>query len=57
MVELEKYLILKAENLLNLGGQQFYKISKVLQNAHVVPRNTEGNIVYLYNYIDQDQFY
>ena len=30
MIKLEKYLISKAENLLNLGNQQFYKISKVL---------------------------
>ena len=56
MVELEKYPILKAENPLNLGGQQFYKISEVLQITHVVLRDTEDNIFYLNNYIDWDQF-
>ncbi len=29
MIKLEKYPISRTENLLNLGGQQFYKISKV----------------------------
>ena len=52
MVQLKKYPILKAENPLNLDSQQFYKISEVLQNAHIVPRNTEDNISYLNNYID-----
>ncbi len=56
MVELEKYPISRAENPLNLGGQRFYKISEVLQSAHVVPRDTEGNTFYLSNYIDWDQF-
>ena len=49
MVELEKYPISKAENPLNLGSQQFYKISKVLQSAHVVPRNIQSNTFYLNN--------
>ena len=56
IVELEKYPILRAEKPLNLGGQRFYQISEVLQNAHVVPRDTEGNTFYLNNYIDWDQF-
>ena len=30
IVKLEKYLILRAKNALNLGNQQFYKISEVL---------------------------
>ena len=30
IIKLEKYQISKIENLLNLGNQQFYKISKVL---------------------------
>ncbi len=55
MVELEKYPISRAENSLNLGGQRFYKISEVLQSAHVVPRDTKGNNFYLNNYIDWDQ--
>ncbi len=56
MIKLEKYLISRAENPLNLGGQRFYKISEVLQSAHFVPRDTEGNTFYLNNYIDWDQF-
>ena len=56
MIELEKYLILRAKNSLNLGGQQFYKISKVLQSTHTVPKDTEDNTFYLNNYIDWDQF-
>ncbi len=56
MVELEKYPISRAENPLNLGSQQFYKISKVLQLAYVVPRDTVGNTFYLNNYIDWEQF-
>ena len=43
IVELKKYPILKAENFLNLGGQQFYKISKVLQSAYIVPRDVVIN--------------
>ena len=54
MVEFEKYPISKAENPLNLSGQRFYKISKVLQSAHVVPRDNEDNTFYLNNYIDWD---
>ena len=56
IVELEKYSISKAKNLLNLGSQQFYKISEVLQSAHVVSRNTKNNTFYLNNYINWDQF-
>ena len=52
MVKLAKYLILRAESLLNLGGQRFYKISEILQSAHVMPRSTEDNTLYLNNYID-----
>ncbi len=56
MIKLEKYPISRAENPLNPGGQRFYKISEVLQSAHVVPRDTEGNTFYLNNYINWDQF-
>ena len=56
IVELEKYLILRAEKSLNLGGQQFYKISEVLQSAYVLLRDIEGNTFYLNNYIDWNQF-
>ncbi len=56
IVEREKYPISRAENPLNLGGQRFYKIFEVLQSAHVVPRDTEGNTFYLNNYFDWDQF-
>ena len=56
MVKLEKYPISRAEKPLNLGGQRFYKISEVLQSAHVVPKDTEGNTFYLNNYIDYSQF-
>lgn len=56
MVKLEKYLIPKAKNLLNLGGQQFLKISKVLKFAYIVSKNTKDNIFHLNNYINCDQF-
>ena len=52
MVELEKYPISRAENSLNLGSQQFYKISEVLQSIHVISKDTEGNTFYFNNYID-----
>ncbi len=52
IVELDKYQISGAENPLNLGSQQFYKISEVLQNAYVVPKDTKDNTSYLNNYID-----
>ena len=56
IVKLEKYPISKANNPLNLGSQQFYKISKVLQSAHIMPKDIEDNTFYLNNYIDWDQF-
>ncbi len=56
IVELKKYPISKAENPLNLGGQQFYKISEFLRSAHIVLRDTKDNTFYLNNYIDWDQF-
>ena len=52
IVKFEKYPIPRAKNLLNLSSQQFYKIFKVLQSAHVVPRDAEGNTSYLNNYIN-----
>lgn len=56
MVEFEKYPISRVESPLNLGGQQLYKISKVLPIAHVMLRDTETNTSYLNNYINQDEF-
>lgn len=56
MVELKKYSISRAENRLNLGDQQFYKIFMGLQSIHVVLKDTEGNTFYLNNYIDWNQF-
>lgn len=55
MVKLEKYTILKAKNLLHLDIHQFYKILKVLKRAHIVPKNTKSNILYVNNYINLDQ--
>ena len=55
IVKLEKYPISRTENSLNLDGQHFNKISEVLQNAHVILRDTKGNTFYLNNYIDWDQ--
>lgn len=52
IVELEKYTILRAKNFLNFGVYQFYKISLILCNSYVVPRNNKGNIFYLNHYID-----
>lgn len=36
IVKLQKYLTLKTENFLNLGNQQFYKISEILQSTYIV---------------------
>ncbi len=52
IVELEKYLISKAENPLNLDGQQFYKIFELLQSPYIVPRDIENNTFYHHNYIN-----
>ena len=54
IVKLEKYPISRAENSLNLVGQRFYKISEVLQSAHILGRDTKSNTFYLNNYIDWD---
>ena len=55
-MEFEKYPILRVKNLLNLGNQQFHKISEVLQTTHIVPKNTKNHTSYLIKYIDQNQF-
>lgn len=52
IVELKKNPISRTENFLNLGDQQFYTISEILQSAYIVPRDIEDNIFYLNNYID-----
>lgn len=57
MVELEKYPIWRAENPLNLSAHQFYKISEVLQSAHIIPRDIKNKIFYVNNYIDWNQFH
>ena len=54
MIKFEKYIISKTENPLNLGDQQFYKISKILKNTHILPKNTNGSTFYLNNYTDCD---
>ncbi len=56
MIKLEKYSISRAENPLNLGGQQFYKISEFLQSAYIVLKDIKDNTFYLNNFIDWDQF-
>lgn len=50
MVELEKYLILRAKNFLNLGVYQFYKIFEILQGDHIVQKDIKT--FYINNYID-----
>ena len=50
MVKLEKYLISKVKNFLNLSNQQFYKIFKVLQSIYVMPKDVESNTFYFNNY-------
>lgn len=52
MVKLEKYPISRIENPLNLGAHQFFKIFEVLQNAYIMSKNTEGNTIYVNNYIN-----
>ena len=56
MIDLEKSPISSIRNPLNLGDQQFYKISKVLQTAYMIARNTDNNTFYLNNCINEDQF-
>lgn len=46
MVELDKYPISRALTPFNSGIQWFYNISKFLQNAYVVPRDTKDYIFY-----------
>lgn len=54
MVELKKYPISKTKNFLNLGAYRFYKISLILRIAYIVPRDNEGNVFYVKNYINWD---
>lgn len=56
IIELEKYPIFRAQNSFYLDCQQFYKISEVLQTAHIVISNIESNNFYLNDYIDWKQF-
>lgn len=52
MAELTKYPTLRVENPLNLDVHRFYKISSILQSVYVVPRDNDGNVFYINNYID-----
>lgn len=52
MVELQKYLISKIKNFLNLITYQFYKIFSILRSTYVMPRDNEVNTFYINNYID-----
>lgn len=55
MAELKKYSSLKAENPLNFGAYQFYKIPSILWSAYLVPKDNNGNVFYINNYINWDQ--
>ena len=52
MIELQKYLILRAKNSLNQDSPQFYKISEFSQSAHVLPKDTKDFPFYLNNNIE-----
>ena len=52
MAKLEMYPTLKAETFLNLNAYWFYKISSILQNVHIMPKDNDGNVFYVNNYID-----
>lgn len=52
IVKLEKYLISRVENSLNLSAYQFYIISEILRYAHAVLRDIKGNTFYVKNYIN-----
>ena len=56
IVKVEKYLILRKENLLHFSGLWFYKISEILQTAYVISRDIENNNFYLNNHNNWDQF-
>ena len=44
------------ENLRNLGAHWIIKISLVLHNAHMIPKDQDKFVFYINNYIDWDQF-
>lgn len=52
MIELEKMCDLIVENLQNLDAHQIIKISSVLHNAYVVPRDQDKFVFYINKYID-----
>ena len=40
------------KNLCNLGTYQMIKISSVLRNTHIVPKDQDKFVFYIDNYID-----
>ena len=55
-MELEKMLALTAENPCNLGVHQIIEISLVLRIAHMICKDQDKFVIYVSNYIDQNQF-
>lgn len=56
MIQFENYPILRSENSSNLDAHQYFKISEILQNTYIIPRDIKDKIFYVNNYIAQDQF-
>lgn len=40
----------------NVDNYQIVEISSIMHNAYIVSRDKDGNILYINNYIDKDQF-
>lgn len=56
MFELEKWHVSTAKNPCNLGTYCIIKVSSVLRNTNIVPRDQDGAVFYVNNYIDQEWF-
>lgn len=54
--EFERWRVSIAKHSRNLGTYQMIEISTILYSAHVIPRNQDGNVLYINKYIDRNQF-
>ena len=52
MVELDKWHISTVENACNLSTYHIIKVSSVLLNTYVVPKDQDRIVFYVNNYID-----
>lgn len=56
MVELKKWHTSIAKYFHNFGTYRIVEILKILHNILIVLRNQDGNVFYINNYIDWNQF-